>query len=458
MRLLMAFGIGLPVLFGVALSVATLQVDRYRPFVVQYLETAIGAPVQLDRLTVGWRGGLAIQLHGLAVEDAPAASAPILTLESASAIVRVLPLFTRVVSVSSVVLTRPRVYVKRNAQGHIEWQGLAVGALAAGQRAVVEHPITPATMPSGPWRVPDNTPLSFNVASLRIEDGLVRWTDALTTPPTEITLARLDVSVKPIVAGTPMDITLTGALNHDRQNLHLAARLTLPQPAQAGALEAVALTLERVALESLLPPVPDGEPQLHGTLSTTIQGRATLGALEELIHSTTGSGTLTLETPVITNLNVLRSLFEKLAVIPGLVEKLEQRLPPEYDELLSATDTTLSPLTISLEVHNGVLRFNELNVRTAVFGVSGAGQVSLQGAIDVSAILRINPTCSAALIRSVQELQALVNATGEIETPVTLHGQLPRVALVPGMNDIASRILVTKFQDLLGSFIERAIE
>jgi hypothetical protein len=102
----------------------------------------------------------------------------------------------------------------------------------------------------------------------------------------------------------------------------------------------------------------------------------------------------------------------------------------------------------------GAMRFNDLTLQTDTFGMSGTGRVGLDGAIDLQATLRIEPAFSAALIRSVNELQALTNAKGEMEIPLTIRGQAPRVAVLPDVQYVASKVLVTKAVDLLGGLLK----
>lgn len=46
---------------------ATFDVDRVRPRVVQKMEAALGRPVKLQRISLHWKGGIAAELHGLEI-------------------------------------------------------------------------------------------------------------------------------------------------------------------------------------------------------------------------------------------------------------------------------------------------------------------------------------------------------------------------------------------------------
>jgi hypothetical protein len=82
----------------------------------------------------------------------------------------------------------------------------------------------------------------------------------------------------------------------------------------------------------------------------------------------------------------------------------------------------------------------------------------LEGTIDIRAILHIEPQLSAALIKSVNELQALADAGGQLEIPVAVQGHAPQVAVFPDLNYLASKLIVTTVQDLLGRFLQKSLE
>lgn len=443
-------GLVLLAVLALAVFIATFDADRYRPQLVTALAQAAGRPVTLEHVALGWRRGIALQLRGLTLhdqrEDEPE---PLLHVDAASALIRLLPLLRKDVQVSSVVLFQPRVHVSRDAQGRVNLMGLA----AAAAPAAASHPSAR----------PGAAPVSLSIDSFRIEGGSVHWTDAAATPRADVWLSKLDMTVKHIAPGRPMDFEVKGALGGDTPNVSVSGRLTPPAPyrtgtGQAGSCERLRLAIERLPLELIIPPGRPGEPHLRGILSATLQGSAATLEPSRVARAVSGSGQLTLNEPVITNLNILREVFEKISMIPGLLEALEARLPPDYQAKLAARNTVLEPMALSMQLDQGVMRFNEFSARTDTFGLSGSGSVGLDGAVNVQAVLRVAPAFSAALIRSVNELQALSDRHGELAIPLMIQGPAPRIAVLPDVTYLASKLLVTKVQDLLGTFLQKALE
>ena len=105
---------------AVAIFLATFDADRYRPQLIAQLQAALGKPVTLDRISLGWQQGIAVQFKGLAIyEGAAAVGEPLIQVESAPGVLKLLPLLKKQVQVASVVLVRPRIQVTRDAQGNV---------------------------------------------------------------------------------------------------------------------------------------------------------------------------------------------------------------------------------------------------------------------------------------------------------------------------------------------------
>ncbi|MBI3088009.1 MAG: hypothetical protein HYY91_03905, partial [Candidatus Omnitrophica bacterium] len=188
------------------------------------------------------------------------------------------------------------------------------------------------------------------------------------------------------------------------------------------------------------------------------QGAAQGLAWPEASRSLSGQGRLMLTEARIEHLNILREVFQRLSLLPGLLEALQARLPPSYQARLDARDTILHPVDAQVTAADGALTFAELHVETDDLVLKGAGRVGLDGTLTAQASVWIDPELSTAIIRSVNELQSLADARGRLELPVVVQGTLPRVAVLPDLGQIGSRLVVHKAQELIGGLLQRALE
>ena len=421
---------------AIVIFIVTFDADRYRPLLVSTLERALGRPVRIERISVGWERGVALRLDGFAIyEDAAARGEPMIAVDTASALVPVAPLLRRKVEVGALVLTRPRILVTRDAQGRINLLGLAAAAAPAGAAAQAQA----------------EAPVRLSIQTLRVEDGAVRWTDAMARPPADIRLTHVDLTVSNIAPGRPMDIRMQGALAGDTRNLDVSGRFTPPAPAQPGSLDALRVALDRVQLASLFPPAAGGgEPEWHGVLTLSLEGAVSSLAPEALGRAATGRGTLKLDDGLIKNLNVLRAVFERFTVLPGLVDLLIARLPEGYRGPLTEPDTRLSPVSVAVDLDGGLLRLATFSAGTDRFTIEGAGTVSLDGTVQIPSMLRVEKPFTSLLVNSVNELRALVGADGRLELPVAFQGRLPQVRPVPDLQYVTSRMIAGTLGGLLG--------
>ncbi len=219
-----------------------------------------------------------------------------------------------------------------------------------------------------------------------------------------------------------------------------------------------AMSADHLALESLWRDRNLEQPHLRGHLSGTFQGTAEGLKWEQVAKTLAGTGHLTLGAGVIVHVNILREVFQRLSIFPGLIQILQARLPEADRAKLMAEDTVLQPIDLALSANQGVLSFQNLRVATDTFELTGAGHLGLDGALSSRMMLQIAPALSAAIIKGVKELQVLTDAQGRLMLPVQLAGVLPRLTVLPDVQYVASRLMVTKGEELLGEFLQRVID
>lgn len=300
-----------------AVGLAAFNADRFRPMVVQRLQEALGRPVGLERLSLGWSGGIAFKLQGLAV--------------------------------------------------YADEAGLKGGSAA-------------------------------------VRAGRV---DAV-------------LEVRPLLKG---DLRL--------RSVEIEGSILLAQP---------------------------GQPGFEGRFSSwfDVSGKEILRTKN--VRDLSVQGRIRLEDAKVTRFNLLRELFDRLTVIPGLTDALLAGLAPSYQEKLSAPDTLLQPADFNVALREGSLHFEDVRLATDSFELQGSGRVGLDGSLHFPAQIRIEPELSGAILRSVEELRLLVDESGRIVMPVLAEGVLPQISILPDLQYVAQRIFSSKAEDLLGGLLEKVLE
>lgn len=225
--------------------------------------------------------------------------------------------------------------------------------------------------------------------------------------------------------------------------------------------EIPALNLKASATEISLGhlPIPnrEGAPRILGLMSGAVRIRAAGKTRLEIQKTLSGDGNVTVRDGVIQNVNLLQEVFGRLSMIPGLVERLLQRLPPEYQQKLSERDTRLRPIDQTFTVESGAAQINRLALATENLGLSGDAVLGLDGSVSAQTMLVIDSTLSGAAIASVRELQYLTDSKGQINLPVRFQGALDRLVIQPDLQYVTSRLAVTKATEVLGNVLQQTM-
>ncbi len=529
---------------GIAVFIATFDADRYRPLIVEKLESLVGSKVELGRISLSFEGGLALKIEQLVIySGAPGSGAkgiPAVELESASAVVDFWSLLRNALQATSLHLRGLRLDLIRNRAGEFRVLGIQLKNNPASQPK--SHAILP-----------------FLIETIKLEDSQIRFTDQKSSPLLELTARDLDAALRNVSLTQPFRAEARMALAGTKQNLKISARVpltaqgiqglqdlnveadlsafdyaqlsrlipalasypgeegpsgslnvaihrvewgreglrdlagemslregSLPLPflgtrvdhlnlkargtgdnfqiedlsgqiARGGILltgnvegltaqprYSFQLKAEGLRLEALNPVSNTNEPNLKGLLSLAVQGTAEGRGWPVIAQTLSGEGKLILTEGVIMNLNILREVFQKLSMIPGLVEQLLSRLPETYKEKFSERDTVLEPIEAPFLLTQGALVFNPLRLATDSFLMSGAGTIRLDGALGAQAMVVVDPYLSEAMIRSVEELQYLTDREGRVQFPIHVGGKLPRVTVLPDLQYIATQLAAVK--------------
>ncbi len=436
---------------ALGIFLATFDADRYRPLVVEQLQKALGTPVSLEHLSLEWHHGVALQAEGLRIQDPASPSGqPLAEVEDAQALVKIGPLLQKKIEIASVLLDRPRIRVTRDAQGKINATGLAPAAAPA---AAAQQPA--AQQPAAGGQAPE--PIAFSIARFEIRNGELTWQDAAVTPPMEVRVKAIRVVITDIAPGQPLTIQADAAVGADLPNAHVHGRVTLPDQRQAGRIDGLSVEITDLPIQEVAPRPKPGEPTVRGRLSLSFDGDLPDLTPERAIQTVSGSAKLNLQEGVLLNVNIFRSVLEQLSIIPGLVEKLQSELPPEYLAKLDERDTKLLPIDVAAQLKDGGLEFNDLAAGTDVLELSGSGRVNLlQRTVQSRPTLRFAQPISAIMVRSVKELNGLSDDKGRIAFPVIIDTSA-QPPVLPDLNYIQKRLITTVTTDLLGDLLKRAL-
>jgi len=543
---------------SLGIFIATFNADRYRPALVEKISQALGTPVDLGRISLIWKNGIALRLENFTVYSGPEKQTAAVKFQEASAVVRLGPLLRKDIQISSVVVVKPMVRLVKGADGKIEPKGVHLPApSAAGSPAGAPSPVDP---------------MLFSVDSFRLESGELFFEDPTSSPPMGLVLRDLDVEVKGFSLSKPFSFKAAAAVFSSKQNLRLAGRLLLPQESRSGTLENFSLTtnladldikelsralpavasagireglageltlkvdrleldpkgmgamkadltlqngrlklasakspLENVQLAAFvngedltvkkfaadlaggtlkasgmvkqfrtnglsgfswsssdldideLMPDTSGQsgPKLGGRLSIAFDGQSSGLTWPRISQTLTGQGQVSLKDGVLLNYNVLREVLRKIAIIPGADEAIRTRLPGIYRAKMNEPSTLLKPVSTPIRILNGQIIIDQLLLQTDFLTIQGGGLFGLDKSISAKTYLQLDRDLSGALAAAVPQIQLILNAQGQIEIPIQIQGQFPRILVLPDTDFITQKIVASKAQEVIANLLDK---
>lgn len=547
--LLLAAALLVILLAGAVIFVVTFDADRFRPRVQKEIENVLGQPVEIEKISLGWRSGPSLEVKGLNIPALNSTKA-LLSVESFGAQMDFAPLLQGRVEISSVFADKLKARVVKKADGTIRFFENAGSSNSSGGPA---------------------SALTLLVEAVHIRDAEIAYHDEAAPMAEDIVIRDLDIRLKDVSLAQAFPFEAAASLLSPGQNLKLSGNirylsreqavsledvrfetnladidfrevsrvmpsaaesfdglilegevtaildpLTLSQDKQAEPLIRLSLekgryrakdtpaienieagisltsreavlkgfsgdfagskigvsgrmkltrpepessfqaTITGLDLSELMPPAGSRDPKPEGRVTVTLNG-GFFGADAERVQQTlSGNGLIISKDAVIRDLNVIRELMKKLSIIPGLVQRLQERLPPSYQEKLDRRDTFFAPVEIPFTLASGRANFPQILIASESFAISGSAQADLiRQSISAPMSLVIDPELSQAFIRSVQELQYLADREGRLTIPFQMQGVVPDIRVQPDISFITSRLAVAKAQEVLSGLFEK---
>ena len=197
--------------------------------------------------------------------------------------------------------------------------------------------------------------------------------------------------------------------------------------------------------------------KIEGTVAGTIKIKGSGFTPEDLKTTLSGDGNFSVAQAKLKDLNVLRTVLDKISVIPGLSQKIEAGLPDKFKQKLTANGTVLSDIKFPVAIENGQIIINNVVISADEFIFKGSGRSGLSGTYSLEGSFLIPQELSAAMISAVSQLQYLLNGDNQIEIPLRITGKAGNVDFKTDLKYIAQKLLESQGAQQLFKAIEKAV-
>lgn len=209
-KLAIAVVIVVVIIVGLILALpAIINVNQYRGQIQSELQQRLNRPVQLGALSLGVFP-LRVEASNVVIGDDPNfhSTAPFAQVSELDVSVKLWPLLSKRIEVSSLELKRPKIELIRNAQGVWNFSTLASAPAAPSNAAA---PQSPAPVKPASAQPASSQPAGFALGELKITDGQIAVTDDQKHSPRAV-YDHIDLTLEDYAPDRPFSFELAAHL------------------------------------------------------------------------------------------------------------------------------------------------------------------------------------------------------------------------------------------------------
>jgi len=197
--------------------------------------------------------------------------------------------------------------------------------------------------------------------------------------------------------------------------------------------------------------------KVEGIVSGKIKIKGAGFSPEALKTSLSGNADIAVIKVKLKDLNVLRTVLDKISLIPGLAEKIESGLPDKYKQKLAQKDTVLSDIDLPVVIENGQLVVSGLSLGAEEFLFQGSGKASFSGTYSFEGSFLIPQELSSSMVGQVSQLQYLLNEKQQILIPLKISGKAAVFKVDVDSKYIAEKLIQNQVKQQLFKALEKAV-
>ncbi len=237
MFLFVVLGLAALIIVALVLAPSLVNLDQIKKQVVDRVEQQLNREVELGQVRLQLFSGLGAGLEQLTIANPEGWQSPhFVKVDTLSVKVALLPLLSRKVEISKIILSDGEIVVERNAQGGFNYDDLMTTSAEApsasdtsGTSGTSGTPATKPTAPEAPEAPSGPSPLaSLLVSKMTLQDIEMTFIDQMIVPGKTVTTAarQVHIDIDNIGLNTPVDLNLSSALLTDGDaNVRLTGRI-----------------------------------------------------------------------------------------------------------------------------------------------------------------------------------------------------------------------------------------
>jgi hypothetical protein len=192
---------------------------------------------------------------------------------------------------------------------------------------------------------------------------------------------------------------------------------------------------------------PGAGESLRGDLGANLELRGVGSAWEQIKSTLTGGGGVAIRDGVLGEFNPAGETMQAMLAFSG--SKLAQ-FAERHPKVFGTEETAFEELAGTIDVRDGWIHMNGLELDVSDYVVTGSGRYSLDNEIDFKTRLTLSQALSEEILTAEPRMRYLRAADGRVELPVAFRGSPPKIAAVPDVSRLAQGVAREAVTDLLG--------
>jgi uncharacterized protein involved in outer membrane biogenesis len=171
-----------------------------------------------------------------------------------------------------------------------------------------------------------------------------------------------------------------------------------------------------------------------------------------------GGGSFELTDGKLTDINILKVVLDKIAVVPNFRQAIEDSIPPKYKEKIRQKDTILTKVSATLMIQNGRVNIAPIDLNADSFLFEGTGSVGFDQTFDMQGSFIIPADLAAAMVAAVGELELLQDFDGTIRFPLKVEGKGAALKFAPDIKSIGNAVIKNKARQEIGNILNKVLK
>ncbi len=477
---------------AVFIFISTFDLNKYLGPITTQASNALGRQVLIEKakLSLSLSKGVDLNIiNVLVAEDARFGPEAFLKIGQIDATLDLNELiFKHGIVITSMQLSNLHVNIIRDEKGMIN--AAAIGPKSTESSSTSTTNVATSSSPT----IPD-----FIVRRISIINGVVDYTDKAPDMPMRIIVDKVNVNIDDFSLTQDFPIALQAAVLSQTVNFFVKAKVSIDALKQSAQVKDLSVNSDlallnmqhvKVALPSLAQmPWPSN---VAGALSATLEpinvsakGLSGVNAkvrLQQLSFKeadiTIGLNSIYSEIEMdlskpdlsgrvdalvlegeIKDFNVTKALLNQLSAVPVVGPVLLEATKGNLPDLQMSNKTIINGSELKSTIAKGNYKIQKFTLSMDQVSLEAQGAVALANMqVDIPVKAMIEKELSSKLIKSVKQIEGLLNDNGSIQISGRISGIVPKVGFSADVNDIAKKVATSEATNALGEQLDKVIE